>query len=180
MIFYEKIHYYLKNIVYFLILFLIFIFTILYLLKIFDNNLVPKSSNDRVDSYIPYGAEAYLQYEKVFNVKLLRNKNGVVDFRYTKARNNQIDAFRHAYVSGVFAKKYGKAIAKIFGNCKEFWDDIFYNQTSQEKNMDYWNNSIGRRYGIKSDNYDDLALKLKIAIDNKELIIDINDKRIFK
>jgi hypothetical protein len=133
----------------------------------------------RVDSYIPFSQESYLQYEKVFKVALPRGSKGKVIITKTVARNNQIDAFRHAYVSGVFAMKYGNTVAKILGNLKESYDDIFYNQSKQEKAMDYWNNAIGRRYGIMVKSRGNLAKILKESIAKRELVVEIDDYRCY-
>ncbi len=133
----------------------------------------------RVDSYIPFSQESYLQYEKVFKVALPRGNKGKVIITKIVARNNQIDAFRHAYVSGVFAMKYGNTVAKILGNFKEMYDDIFYNQSKQEKAMDYWNNAIGRRYGIMVKSRGNLAKILKESITKRELVVEIDDYRCY-
>jgi len=134
-----------------------------------------------VDEYLPYSKNAYLQYERVFQINFPRNKNGDFNFKQINARNNQIDAFRHSFVSGVIAMKYGVIIAKLLGNIKENWDDFFFNQSPLEKNMDYWNNNIGRFYGKNSQSEDELSFNLKKAILRGELIININDdKRIYR
>jgi hypothetical protein len=133
----------------------------------------------RVDSYIPFSQESYLQYEKAFKVALPRNGKGKVIITKTVARNNQIDAFRHAYVSGVFAMKYGNTVAKILGNSKEIYDDIFYNQSKQEKAMDYWNNAIGRRYGVMVKSRGNLAKILKESIIKRELVVETDDYRCY-
>ena len=109
--------------------------------------------------------------------QVLIPKKGLVDLSAGFAHNNQIDAFRHSFVSGAFAQKYGVFSARILGDAKEFYDDIFYNQSLQEKNMDKWNNSVGRRIGLKTKNLNQLGDRLKSAIDNHELILNIKDKR---
>ena len=168
-----------KKSIYFLIILIVIIFVVFTSINLISSQKKHISRFDRVDSYIPFGQESYLQYEKNFNYPLPRNKYGKVIVNKIIARNNQIDAFRHAYVSGVFAIKYGERVARILGNTKELYDDLFYRQSSQEKAMDYWNNAVGRRYGLLTKNRSQLAKILKDAITNKELIVDINDYRCY-
>lgn len=55
--------------------------------------------------------------------------------------NNEADAFKHAYMQAVLSIKAGKTIAKFVGDYHE-------NETPTsplgERNMDLWNNKIGR------------------------------------
>ena len=46
--------------------------------------------------------------------------------------------------------------------------------------MDLWNNSIGRKYGMKSKDRQNLAESLLDALKKGELIIDLKDKRKYK
>ena len=52
-------------------------------------------------------------------------KDELGNFIYNKQTRNEfydndVDAFRHAYVSGVLTQKYGESIANIMGQAKEF------------------------------------------------------------
>lgn len=67
-----------------------------------------------------------------------------------RAHNNDVDAFRHAYVSGVITQEYGAFEANILGQLNEIRGDIKHNQPESEKNMDLWNNAVGRKYGKKT------------------------------
>ena len=55
--------------------------------------------------------------------------------------NNEADAFKHAYLSWYLSYKYGDEIAKYFGDMHE---DETPNAPAYERNMDLWNNAIGR------------------------------------
>lgn len=48
------------------------------------------------------------------------------------------------------------------------------------ENVDFWNNAIGRSYGKRSKNWDELYLKLMKALKAGELIIDLEDTRKYK
>jgi|TARA_B100001142_G_C13958942_1_gene510249 hypothetical protein len=52
--------------------------------------------------------------------------------------NDEVDAFRHAYVSGVFAMKYGTYISKKLGDHHEEANP----NPESERNMDEWNNNV--------------------------------------
>lgn len=91
--------------------------------------------------------------------------------------DNDVDALRHAYVSGVYTMEYGSAVAEILGRMHEL---VFSDSSSshpQSENMDLWNNSIGRKYGKVSKTREELFFNLKKALDSGELIITPNDKR---
>ena len=47
------------------------------------------------------------------------------------------------------------------------------------KNMDYWNNEVGRKYGKKAKSREELAELLKKALEAGELIISLDDPRKF-
>ena len=65
--------------------------------------------------------------------------------------NDQYDAFRHAYTSALFADKFGADAAKWLGDKNEGAYDpngkhqgMTQQQYNAEKNMDLWNNNLGR------------------------------------
>jgi len=84
--------------------------------------------------------------------------------------NNDIDAFRHAYASGVFTQEFSEEIANILGQFNEIKGDL-NDQPEDQRNMDLWNNKIGREYGKKATSKEELAELLKKALENEELII---------
>ena len=94
-----------------------------------------------------------------------------------KAHNNDVDAFRHAYVSGVMTQKYGNFRANILGQLQELDGDIRRDQPEEEKNMDLWNNAVGRKYGEQTKSREKLAELLKQALKDSELIITIDQSK---
>ena len=117
--------------------------------------------------------EAYEYYHE--NIEPLPKKeDGSFDESTGKMSNNEADAFRHAYTSGVFSKEYySKTIADLLGQGNEIKNPNPENQ----RNMDLWNNNVGRKYSKKSKNRQELAQLLKIALKNGELIISLDDPR---
>jgi hypothetical protein len=123
-------------------------------------------------------AEAYEYFDR--NIRALpKDGKGKIDPSQIGFHDNDVDAFRHAYVSGIFAQEYGEAAADIFGRMNE-WSplDAYSNSTNPgSKNMDLWNNSIGRKYGARTKDRRNLLKKIQKALANGELIVDPKDKR---
>lgn len=94
------------------------------------------------------------------------------NFGLTGAHNGAWDAFRHAYVSAEMTRAHGTFTAKLLGDLYEIKGQFANNQPWQEKNMDLWNNSAGRRIGADSYGPGDTARRVKNAIDNGSLITD--------
>ena len=120
--------------------------------------------------------EAYQYFHD--NIRPLpKTKDGNWDFKTGMFVNNDVDAFRHAYVSGRFTNIFDNRTADILGQLKELEGDIKRNQTPEEKNMDLWNNQVGRRYGDSTTSKQKLVLFIQQALTNGELIITIDQKK---
>lgn len=62
--------------------------------------------------------EGYLYFDK--NIRNLpKNPDGTINTSVSGFADNDVDAFRHAYVSAVFTQEYGKKAANIFGLLNE-------------------------------------------------------------
>lgn len=62
--------------------------------------------------------EAYEYFDK--NIRALtKDSEGKIDPTAFGLADNDIDAFRHAYVSGVFTQVYSESAADIFGRINE-------------------------------------------------------------
>ena len=123
--------------------------------------------------------EAYEFIDKSIR-KLPRNEDGSFNEFADGFSNNDVDALRHAYVSGVFTMEYSEDIAEKLGRLQEF---VFFDSSSahpQSENMDLWNNAVGRKYGKKSKNREQLFKFLLDALKNGELIISPDDERKYK
>ena len=126
-----------------------------------------------IDEYIDiYRQEAYVYFDK--NIRSLPKKeSGEFDESGGAMHNNDVDAFRHSYVSGVMAQQWSVGIAELMGVAVEWLGRNPENQ----KNMDLWNNSIGRKYGKQAKSREELAELLKQALENGEFIISLDDAR---
>lgn len=107
--------------------------------------------------------------------------------------NDETDAFRHSLMMAYYTLKYGDFAAHKIGDFHEDEGEA-RGQDPKEKNMDLWNNAIGRQTAkeIKKEmkgkeqffSFDQLvdiiAVRLRDKIKNGELITDINDKRDFE
>jgi hypothetical protein len=94
--------------------------------------------------------EAYEYFDK--NIRPLpKNEQGEFDISSGLFMDNDVDAFRHAYVGGRFRQEYGADAAELFGDLNEVIS--FFSTTSDDdkaKNMDLWNNAVGRKHGAKT------------------------------
>ncbi len=91
----------------------------------------------------------------------------------TDLERDRFDAFRHAYTSAVMARDLGSGLANLLGIGVEA-RPFFQN----DPNMDLWNNSVGRNLVEPGDTDEDIARKVKEALDRGDLITDPkNDPR---
>jgi len=108
--------------------------------------------------------------------KLPKNKDGSINDLSEGFEDNDVDALRHAYVSGVFTQEYGEITSSIFGRLNEVFPGGGVSSSNSENaiNMDLWNNAVGRKYGKESKSRKKLFQHLINAMKEGELIIDIN------
>ena len=77
------------------------------------------------------------------------------DYSNSNTHNNEADAFKHAYMSWLLAWHAGDKKAKELGDMHE---DETPNAPIGERNMDLWNNEIGREIAYEmKNNYGDSA-----------------------
>lgn len=126
-------------------------------------------------------AEAYDYFDR--NIRpLTKLPSGKVNPTARGLEDNDADAFRHAYVSGVFTQVYGEATADVFGRPNELDPASLYSnsQNPGSKNMDLWNNGVGRKHGKKTNSRKVLLRKVHDALKKGELITDPKDARKYK
>ncbi len=117
--------------------------------------------------------EAYQYFND--NIRALpKTSDGDWDIDSGAFSNNDVDAFRHAYVSGVYTQKYHELTANLLGQFNELMGDLIRKQPPEQKNMDLWNNEVGRSYGSSTSSKKDLADALKKEIENNGLITTTN------
>ncbi len=122
--------------------------------------------------------EAYEYFDKTIR-KLPRDSSGNLKIVGAGLDDNDVDAFRHAYVSGVFTQEFGEKAAEVFGLLNEYHPGGQYSNLgdSRSKNMDLWNNRVGRKYGKKTSGRKTLLKLIHQALKNGELIVDLKDSR---
>jgi hypothetical protein len=126
-----------------------------------------------------YQKEIYEFIDKNYK-KLPKNSKGNFDETQDGFVDNDVDALRHAYVSGRFVHKYNSTVSNILGLLNEKMPVIGGRSLPgglKEENMDLWNNAVGRKYGKQTKTPEELFERLIKALKNGELIIDLNDKR---
>lgn len=109
-----------------------------------------------------------------------KNEDGTIDEYARGLANNDIDALRHSFVSGVYTMEYGEATADILGRLNEIRHFNFAGKVDPSENMDLWNNAIGRKYGKKAKSRKELFELLLKALKDGELIADPKDSRKYK
>jgi len=115
------------------------------------------------------------------NIRFLpRDKNGNFDEFQDGFVDNDVDALRHAYVSGAYTMEYGNEVAETLGRLNELFNLNYSSNNSNSQNMDLWNNSIGRKYGRKAKDKSELIILLMKALKKDELLTSPDDKRKFK
>ncbi len=92
-----------------------------------------------------------------------------------KGHNDTLDAFRHTYISAMFAYYAGNGIAHGFGELNELKGDIWNGQPISERHMDEHNNEVGRKIGQNATNHEDIGKHVYDALARGELIINDTD-----
>lgn len=113
-----------------------------------SNNAVTKYKNDLIKEL---ATGSYQYFDKHIR-KLPKDESGEFKISAKFFYDNDVDAFRHAYGSGVLVHKFRKrlpdsfaeTIVNILGQIQE----IRGGNTLEAQNMDLWNNAVGRKYGI--------------------------------
>lgn len=125
--------------------------------------------------------ESYVFMEKYLGKKFPRKKDGSIDKDAKGFEDNDVDALRHAYVSGIFVMEYNEFVANLFGYLNELFLGGLKNLKPQSaaRNMDLWNNKVGRKYGKISKTKEELFRNLIEALKKGELIIHLDDPRKF-
>lgn len=120
-------------------------------------------------------------FDKYIRKLLPRKSDGSYDLSTGEFYDNDVDAVRHVYTSGIFTQEYGEKVTEILGDMNELvpFGGNSSSNCPNSKNMDLWNNRIGRKLVLKTSgklNFFKLILK---ALKNGELIIDPeNDPRV--
>jgi hypothetical protein len=120
--------------------------------------------------------ELYLLIDKHYK-KMPRNSDGSIRSSDPSYNDNDIDSLRHSYVSAVYVIEFSYETAQLLGRLNEF--DLRRDEI-RSRNMDLWNNSVGRGYGKKFKRGEELFLALLRALKEGELIITPSDPRKYK
>lgn len=124
--------------------------------------------------------EAYIYFDRHIR-RLPKRSDGRINHKARGLEDNDVDAFRHAYVSGVFTQEFGEKTANLLGLANEYFLPGLYSNalSPRSRNMDLWNNRVGRKYGKKTKGRKTLLKLIHQALKRGELIIDLKDPREF-
>lgn len=86
-----------------------------------------------------------------------RKPDGSIDPYGIGLEDNDVDAMRHAFISGVYTLEYNASLSEILGRLQEFSTFDSRSTSALSESMDLWNNAVGRAYGKRAKkNWDDL------------------------
>lgn len=140
-----------------------------------DMSILPKIYTLKDEALI----ELYLWFDKEVR-PLPKNSDGIINELGEGLIDNDIDALRHAYVSGVYTLEFSEQTAEIMGRLNELLGFNSSPNSVGSENMDLWNNEVGRLKAKKVKTRRELYESLIKALNNGELIIDLNDSRKYK
>ncbi len=107
---------------------------------------------------------------------LPKKPDGSIDTQLPGFGDNDVDAFRHAYVSGVLTHEYGEQVATLLGWMNELMPS---SDSGRGRNMDLWNNEIGRKLALKHKTRKALLAAIKHALESGQLITNLSDDRAY-
>lgn len=119
--------------------------------------------------------EAYVYFDAHIRV-LPKKPDGSIDSMQSGFQDNDVDAFRHAYVSGIFTNEYGAKTATLLG----WMNELVTPSSPKGRNMDIWNNAVGRDLARHNKTKDDLCKAVEKALNSGDLIVSLSDNRIFQ
>ncbi len=109
-----------------------------------------------------------------------RKPDGSIDPYGIGLEDNDVDAMRHAFISGVYTLEYNASLSELLGRLQEFSTLDSSSTSALSENMDLWNNAVGRAYGKRAKSWDELYQMLMKALKEGELIIHPSDKRKYR
>ena len=86
---------------------------------------------------------------------LPKKPDGNIDPYGLGLEDNDLDALRYAYISGVYTLEYNEGTSELMGRLNELTSFDSRSTSDLSENMDFWNNSAGRLYGKKAKSCDD-------------------------
>ena len=148
------------------------------------NDSLKNNSNSKYKPVADYYIDKAEHYRSLFGLD--------PDSHPMISADNETDAFRHAFLMASLARKYGNFTANIIGNMYEYSNNN--PDTAQAKEMDLWNNRVGREIGLKvadelkgfendfSDEHieDMIAIKVYNALKSGEMVSSVDDKRVYQ
>ena len=124
-------------------------------------------------------SQLYIWFDKEVR-SLPKRSDGSIDPYGIGLVDNDIDALRHAFVSGVYTIEFSEQTAEIMGRLNELWDFDSSSAAPGAENMDLWNNVFGRRIAKKINTWRGLYEALLKAMKDTDLILTPTDPRKYK
>jgi len=124
-------------------------------------------------------AQLYEWFDKEVR-PLQKGADGKVDPMGDGLVDNDVDAMRHAFVSGVYTLEFSEQTAEMMGRLNELVNFNYSSSAVGAENMDLWNNAVGRKVAKKAKSWRKVFELLLKSMKEGELILSPSDKRKYK
>lgn len=121
-------------------------------------------------------AQLYEWFDKEVR-PLPKKDNGKIDPMAEGLLDNDVDALRHSFVSGVYVLEFSEQTSEIMGRLNELKDFDSSSSAEGSENMDLWNNAVGRKVAKNVKTWRELYEMLLKSMKRGELILNPADKR---
>lgn len=103
-----------------------------------------------------------------WSLKDYANDIAISEYGLGESAGGKADALRHILASAIMSKRHGDTYSTLIGNLHESPIPGIGApaQASEDRDMDMYNNQLGRSLAGSAKNYEDLIVKAKQAIDN--------------
>ena len=86
-----------------------------------------------------------------------RKSDGSIEPYGLGLEDNDVDAMRHAFISGVYTLEYNASLSELLGRLQEFSTFDSRSTSALSENMDLWNNAVRRTYAMNAKNWSALS-----------------------
>jgi hypothetical protein len=103
-----------------------------------------------------------------WSLKDYANDRAISEYGLGESAGGKADALRHILASAIMSKRHGDTYSTLIGNLHESPIPGIGApaQAVEDRDMDMYNNELGRKLASSAKDYEDLVSKAKQAIDN--------------
>jgi hypothetical protein len=103
-----------------------------------------------------------------FQLQNLANDIAFSEYGLSESAGGKGDALRHILASAIMSKRHGDTYSELIGNLHESAIPWIGSpaQAVEDRDMDIYNNALGRKLATEASSYPDMVKKAKQMIDN--------------